>query len=122
MKMKNTPPLVVSTFRPLSHYNWGDNCKAFNFVNNENLSVKLESMPGGTEEVLHFHSQSQQVFFIVKGRAVFEVDEIILIVHEGEGLHIEAGRRHRIMNKDNELLEFLVCSQPSVQNDRQNLV
>jgi mannose-6-phosphate isomerase-like protein (cupin superfamily) len=115
-------PSVVSASHPLSKYNWGSNCQAFNFVDNENLSVKLESMPGETEELLHFHHHAQQFFYIVKGRAVFEVDEVILIVHEGEGLHIEAGRRHRIMNKDKAPLDFLVCSQPTTQNDRQNLV
>ncbi|MCW3109958.1 MAG: cupin [Segetibacter sp.] len=121
METKNTPS-VVSTSRPLSRYEWGNNCEAFNFVDNKDLSVKLERMPAGTEEVLHYHSVSQQFFYILKGRAVFEVDEVILIVHAGEGLHLEAGRKHRIMNKEEETLEFIVCSQPSAQNDRQNLI
>lgn len=118
----NNVPSVVSAFRPLSHYEWGNNCEAWNLLDNKELSVKLEKMPGGTEEVLHFHNQSQQFFYILKGKAVFEVDEAILIVHEGEGLHIEAGRKHRIMNKDEDVLEFLVCSQPSTQFDRQNII
>lgn len=80
-------------------------------------------MPAGAEEVLHLHTQSQQFFYILKGKAVFEIDGVILIVHEHEGLHVEAGRQHRIMNKEEDrALEFLVCSQPSTQNDRQNLV
>lgn len=122
METKNTTS-VVSASHPLSYYNWGNNCEALSFVDNKDLSVKLERMPPGTEEVLHFHNQSQQFFYILKGRAVFEVDEVILIVHEGEGLHIEAGSKHRIMNKEEEtVLEFLVCSQPSAANDRENLV
>ncbi len=80
-------------------------------------------MPPGTEEVLHYHKLSQQFFYITKGKAFFEVDEVILIVHEGEGMHIEAGQKHRIMNKEEgRTLEFLVCSQPFAQNDRYNLV
>lgn len=116
------PPSVVSPARPFGMYEWGNNCKAFTFVDEKDLSIKLERMPGATEEVLHFHNISQQFFYVIKGIAVFEIDEVILIVHAGEGLHIEAGRQHRIMNKEEEELKFLVCSQPSTYNDRQNLV
>ena len=122
--MQNTiPPLVVSVSRSLDYYKWGNHCEAWKLVDNKDFSVKLEKMPAGTEEELHYHSFSQQFFYVLKGRAVFEIDEVILIVHEGEGLHIEAGRRHRIMNKEEETtLEFLVCSQPATDTDRQNLV
>ena len=115
-------PLVVSQFHPLKQYQWGNKCKAWNFVDNKSLSVKYERMPAGTKEDLHYHKVSQQFFYITKGRAVFEVDEVILIVHEGEGLHIEAGRKHIIMNKEEFDLEFIVCSQPSADSDRYNLV
>lgn len=120
MNTKNTPS-VVSILHPLSQYKWGKNCEAWNFVDNDKLSVKLEKMDAGTEELLHYHHQSQQFFYILKGRAVFEIDEVILIVHEGEGVLIEEGSRHRIMNKEEQALEFLVCSQPSTRNDRENL-
>jgi mannose-6-phosphate isomerase-like protein (cupin superfamily) len=116
------PPLVVSRLNPLSHYTWRNNCEAWNLVDNKDLSIKLEKMPAQTEEVLHYHSASRQFFYVLKGRAIFEIDEVILIVHQGEGIQIEAGRKHRIMNKDEEALEFLVCSQPSTISDRQNLV
>ena len=117
------PPLVVSVSRPLDYYKWGNQCEAWKLADNKDLSIKLEKMPPGTEEVLHYHNFSQQFFYVLKGRAVFEIDGVILIVHEKEGVHIEAGRRHRIMNKEEDTaLEFLVCSQPSVGADRQNLV
>ena len=116
-------PSVVSRFLPLQQYIWGNNCKAWNFVDNKGLSIKCEEMPPKTEEVLHYHNYSQQFFYILKGKAVFEVDDVILIVHEGEGISIEPKQKHRIMNKEEEkTLEFLICSQPSTQSDRYNLV
>src|SRR3954447_19516543 len=106
-------PSVVSITRPLGYYTWGKDCEAWNLVSNRDFDVKVERMPAGSEEILHFHSRSQQFFYILKGRAVFEIDEVILLLHPGDGLHIEAGRAHRIMNKENEgILEFLVFSQP----------
>ena len=115
-------PSVVSKFHPLHEYIWGNNCKAWNLTDNEGLSVKLENMPPQTEEVLHYHNHSQQFFYILKGKAVFEVDDVILFVHEGEGINIEPQQKHRIMNKEETMLEFIVCSQPSTQNDRYNIV
>lgn len=116
-------PSVVSKFLPVQKYTWGNNCRAWTFVENENLSIKQEEMPPETEEVLHYHNYSQQFFYILKGKAVFEIDDVILIVHKGEGINIEPKQKHRIMNKEEETtLEFLVCSQPSTQKDRYNLV
>ena len=115
-------PSVVSASHPLQQYFWGNNCKAWSLADNENLSVKLENMPRQTEEVLHYHNHSQQFFYILKGKAVFEIDDVILIVHQGEGLTIEPQRKHRIMNKEENMLEFIVISQPSTHNDRHNIV
>lgn len=78
-------------------------------------------MPEGAEEILHYHEVARQFFFILKGKAIFEIDNVILIVREGEGLQIEAGKRHRIMNRDEGFLEFIVCSHPSTQDDRFDL-
>src|SRR5438309_277658 len=110
MEPKNIP-LVVSGARPLSRYILGNNCAASTLVDEKDLSIKLEKMPGGTEETLHFHHLAQQFFYILQGNAVFEIEEVILIVHAGEGLHIKGGQQHRIMNKEEQLLEFLICSQ-----------
>ena len=78
-------------------------------------------MPAGAEEELHYHKRSQQFFFITKGKAVIEVDGVILFVHQGEGLLIEAGRQHKIMNKEEQTIEFILYSQPGVVNDRFSL-
>ena len=115
-------PLVTSKTRSIHHKEWVSGCDAWTLLNTEGLTIKQETMPAGTEEQLHYHQNAQQFFYILKGEAVFEVDDVIIMVHEGEGIHIEAGKHHRIMNKDSVDLEFLVCSQPSAENDRFNLV
>ncbi|MDB5248761.1 MAG: cupin [Segetibacter sp.] len=75
-----------------------------------------------TEEVLHYHKLHHRVFYRTKGTAIFEVDEVILMIDQGEGLQIEAGRRHRVMNKEQTVIEFIVCAQPSTTADRYNRV
>jgi len=112
---------TVSRSHPLMHYQWGDACDGWNFVDEGELSIKLESMPGRTEEVLHYHRYAQQFFFILKGEAAFEVDGKIVLVHEKEGIHIKANEKHRIINNSEGELEFILCSQPSTKNDRINI-
>lgn len=112
---------MVSKDKPLKHYQWGNNCEGWNFVGEEALSVKQELMPAGAAEALHYHQQSQQFFFILKGRATFEIEGRSIEIKEQEGLHIKAGLKHRICNNTHTDVEFILCSQPSTINDRINL-
>jgi mannose-6-phosphate isomerase-like protein (cupin superfamily) len=113
--------MKVSTKNPLQHYQWGNGCDGWNFVENAALSVKQERMPAGTSEILHCHTQSQQFFFILKGIAHFEVEGEVIVVHENEGLHIPAGKTHRISNQTEIAIEFILSSQPSTAGDRINI-
>jgi mannose-6-phosphate isomerase-like protein (cupin superfamily) len=97
--MSRPTPDVTSKSHPLHHNQWGAGCSAWTLMNTEGLSIKQETMPARTEEHLHYHQKAQQFFYILKGEAVFEVDEVIIIVHKEEGIHIEAGRHHRIMEQ-----------------------
>ena len=115
-------PIVTSKVHASQYAKWGAGCEAFTLLDTDGLSMKQEVMPANTEEQLHYHEQAQQYFFILNGEAVFEVKGVIIQVYKGEGIHIAATTPHRIMNKQSNTLEFLVCSQPSTQNDRFNQV
>lgn len=105
----------------LNHYKWGEDCDGWVLVETEGLSVKQEKMPAGTTEQLHYHKKSQQFFFILLGTATIEIEGEYIKVGEQEGIHIEAGRKHRIMNQTESDLEFVLSSQPTTANDRFNL-
>jgi len=109
---------VVSKKNPLQHYQWGDGCDGWVLVDTEALSVKQERMPPNTAEALHYHKHSQQFFFILRGTATFEVESQTFRVTAGEGFHVKAGGKHRIINEADEDLEFVLSSQPSTSNDR----
>jgi mannose-6-phosphate isomerase-like protein (cupin superfamily) len=105
----------------VSHYLWGDNCDSWILADSVGLSVKLESMPAGTREKLHFHTYAQQFFYILKGTATFYPENKKVLVSEQKGLLIKPGIRHYIANETNEILEFLVISQPTTNQDRTTL-
>lgn len=111
---------VVSKQQPLHHYKWGAACDGWNLVNEAGLSIKQESMPAGTSEVLHYHQQAQQFFYILKGTATVEIEQTFSNAHAGEGIYIRPGEKHRILNNTTEVLEFILCSQPSIASDRIN--
>lgn len=111
---------IVSKYNALKHYKWGADCNGWNLVDEESLSVKQEQMPAGASEQMHYHEMAQQFFFILKGTAFFEVEQTFSNVHAGEGIHIKAGAKHRIVNNGPEYLEFILCSQPATANDRIN--
>lgn len=103
------------------HYIWGENCDGRHLLKSDSLSVIQEKMSPGTKESLHFHSKAQQFFYILKGTATFEVDNELYVVEENNGFHIQASQKHRIFNRTNQDLEFLVISQPKSHGDRINL-
>lgn len=100
------------------HYVWGDNCDSWVLMDSQELSIKQESMPIGTKEKLHFHTNSKQFFYILKGLATLYIDGNQFIVGSSKGIQIEPQSKHYIANESEEVLHFLVISQPTTNNDR----
>lgn len=115
---KNNP---VSTERPLNHYTWGNGCDGWNFVSSGDLSVKQERMPPHTAEQSHLHRHAQQFFFILSGEAVFEIEGQQIGLKCRQGFSVYPGQVHRIRNEADVDLEFLLCSQPATDSDRENV-
>ena len=103
------------------HYFWGNKCEGFHLVKTENLSVIQEKMPVNTAEKMHYHQNSQQFFFILKGTATFKIENETYVVTNGNGIHILPNIKHQIKNSHKETLEFLVISQPTSRGDRVDL-
>ena len=112
---------VVSKYQSLKHYQWANVCDSWNLVDNVGLSVKQEVMPTGTSEQLHYHEKTQQFFFILAGTATLEIEGNQIEVSPHEGLQVLRGEKHRIINNGKTNLEFILCSQPSISNDRINI-
>ncbi|MDQ2718298.1 MAG: cupin domain-containing protein [Bacteroidota bacterium] len=113
--------IEVKSIHNAEHYIWGDHCDGWHLLKTKTLSVIREKMPPKTSEQLHFHHHARQLFYILSGRATFEIEEKIIIVNATESLQIAKGTKHRIANKGKDDLNFLVISEPASHGDRQNV-
>jgi mannose-6-phosphate isomerase-like protein (cupin superfamily) len=124
LKILTINPLMTEKIidrQTAEHYLWGDNCDSWVLADTVGLSVKQESMPHGTKETLHFHTNAQQFFFILKGSATFYLEDSKIILTEQKGLLIHPKTKHFIANETSEQLDFLVISQPTTNNDRMTI-
>ncbi|KAA0550059.1 cupin domain-containing protein [Bacillus sp. BGMRC 2118] len=100
------------------HYKWGADCEGWIFASNDTQTMILERMPPHTREQRHYHKYAKQLFFIIQGTAVIEIDGEAFILHEQEAIEIEKGLPHQIVNNSGEDIVFFVISQPPTVNDR----
>jgi len=102
------------------HYYWGEKCSGWHLVKSENISIIEELMPPNTKEQKHYHNFSEQFFQILNGIGTFEIDDQIIEVEKGSGIHILPKIKHSIKNNTSENLEFIVISHPTTRGDRIN--
>lgn len=110
-------PFLVSK-ETAEHYTWGKECEAWHLLKNPQLSVIEEVVPPGISEVRHYHNHAQQFFYMLAGEAAMEVGGKEISMRAGEGLHVEPGVPHRITNRSDKMIQFLVISQPESHGDR----
>lgn len=75
-------------------------------------------MPPGTTEQRHRHERARQLFYVLEGEAVLEMEGAIHALHPGEGLHVPPGAAHQMRNDSVADLRFLVVSSPQSHGDR----
>ncbi len=102
-------------------YSWGKSCTGWILAETPGLSIKQELMPPGTKEKAHFHHKAQQFFYILSGTATFYLGKETRVLKAQQGLLIKPLTEHFVVNETSKPLEFLVISQPSTKNDRNNL-
>ena len=112
---------MIESIATAEHYKWGADCDGWHLLKSDQLSVIQEMMPPGTDAALHYHSKSQQVFYILEGTATFKLQNEIYTMVKGESIAVTAGAVHQILNNSDSLLSFLVISAPKAHGDRVNI-
>ncbi|MDF2957313.1 MAG: Mannose-6-phosphate isomerase [Candidatus Alkanophagales archaeon MCA70_species_1] len=88
------------------------------FHRSENLSLAEASVPVGMRTRKHFHKTSEEIYFILEGRGVMEVEGERAEVAAGQAIVIPPGKAHCIENVGDVPLRFLChCSPPYSHED-----
>lgn len=113
---------MITSIQNAAHYQWGENCDGWHLLKSDELSIIQERMPTDTAEVLHYHPNTQQVFYILSGTATFEVNGSTQVVAKNESIHIPKKALHKISNQHKGDLSFIVISQPKSHGDRVDII
>jgi len=100
------------------HFVWGEKCDGWHLVKSPALSVIQERVPCSCYEVRHLHQKSEQFFYVLSGIATIEVDGVVYMLTDGQGLHVPANVPHQLKNDGHEDLVFIVTSTPPSHGDR----
>ncbi len=100
------------------HYTWGKDCHGWHLVQAKELSVIEEMVPPGSGEVRHYHEKSNQFFYVLSGKATIEIGGRVVQVGAKEGVWVEAGAPHQLMNREETDLHFIVTSSPPSHGDK----
>ncbi len=103
------------------HYVWGQGCEGWWLKKDGNFIVIAETMPPGTAEKNHYHKNTDQFFYCLKGKLIIQFNEGEQMLSEHEGCSITAGVPHKVKNMSNEMVHFLVISSQKSANDRVDL-
>jgi len=107
----------IIPFAATSAREWGGSCQAHDLIDVTGRRVSYESMPPGAAEVMHKHDRSHQVFHILSGTLMVEVNDTTLVAHDRDTIEVPPGISHRAYTQ-HESAVFIVFSTPSTREDR----
>jgi len=77
-----------------------------------NQSLAETTLPAGAETEEHYHPQTEEIYYVLRGRGLMTLEGEKREVRPGDGILIPPGTSHRIRNIEGEPLVFLCCCSP----------
>ena len=78
----------------------------------ENQSLAEASLPAGGQTERHYHKLAEEIYFILDGQGLMEIDGEEQPVTTNDAILIPPGAWHQITNTGSEALRFLCCCAP----------
>ncbi|MDH5392435.1 MAG: cupin domain-containing protein [Gammaproteobacteria bacterium] len=82
-----------------------------------NQSLAEATVAKGEKTTPHYHQQTEEIYFILKGRGSMFLDHSSFEVSAGDSILIQPGKLHCIENTGEQALVFLCCCSPAYQHD-----
>jgi mannose-6-phosphate isomerase-like protein (cupin superfamily) len=78
-------------------------------------SLAEATLPEGGATERHYHKMSEELYYLLEGRGVMEIDGKTREVGPGDAILIPAGARHEI--KATKAMRFLCCCAPPYEHE-----
>lgn len=105
-KIQKSPFTVPTTDGKLIKEIWG------NTTDNPNISIAFMIAPSGWSEP-HQTPEFDEFTYIIKGKKQFEIDGDIVVLEQGESIHVQKGARIRYSNPFEESCEYMAICLPA---------
>ena len=106
------------SIKDAEHYIWGDVCDGWHLLKHDDMSVIQERVPAGGAEVMHYHNEARQFFYILEGEGTMVFEDREVALNKGDGIEIEPRVNYQFRNCSSVDVHFLVMSVPSTSGDR----
>ncbi len=82
-----------------------------------NQTLAEARLPSGRSTTPHRHIKTEEIYYILEGRASMRVGNEVRAVGPGDAVAIPAGESHQITNNGQQVLRFLCCCSPGYEHD-----
>jgi mannose-6-phosphate isomerase-like protein (cupin superfamily) len=83
-------------------------------IRNQSLAEARVAVGGSTQE--HYHSRTEEIYFITAGKGRMRVEDEVGEVKVGDAIAIPPGKKHKLWNTGNETLKLLCCCAPAYEH------
>ncbi len=82
-----------------------------------NQSLAEARLPPGSSTIAHRHLKSEEIYYILEGQGLMQVEGELRPVGPGDAIAIPPGCLHQITNTGEGLLKFLCCCAPAYEHE-----
>ena len=80
-------------------------------------SLAEARLPAGGVTTPHRHLKTEEIYYILEGEGLMQIDMEARPVGPGDAIAIPPGALHQISNTGKELLKFLCCCAPGYEHE-----
>jgi mannose-6-phosphate isomerase-like protein (cupin superfamily) len=81
-----------------------------------NQSLAEARLPVGASTREHYHSMTEEIYFITAGRGRMRLEGELADVKPGDAIAIPPGQKHKLWNTGDETLSLLCCCSPGYEH------
>jgi mannose-6-phosphate isomerase-like protein (cupin superfamily) len=91
-------------------------------LSHRNSAIRKQSLaeatvPPGVKTLAHYHPQSEEIYYILRGQGQMHLQQESRTVRAGDAVAIPPGMTHWIENTSSDDLVFLCCCAPAYEHD-----